>query len=101
MFDNTPPCELLLVAIEAKNSSLDDVDLWQCVAEAATLYKSRKDAGKSKCRVRGVHSNATNWKFILIDEVGKLWRPEEYKLQPRYYKVEHIQASLLHCELLL
>ena len=35
IFDNTP--ELYLVVIEAKNSSMDD-DLWQCVAETATLY---------------------------------------------------------------
>ncbi|KAL5038725.1 hypothetical protein RTP6_005988 [Batrachochytrium dendrobatidis] len=37
IFDNTPPRELHLVAIEAKNSSFDHEDLWQCVAETATL----------------------------------------------------------------
>jgi hypothetical protein len=37
IFDNTPPRELHLVAIEAKNSSLNEDDLWQCVAETATL----------------------------------------------------------------
>ena len=42
IFDNTPPCELHVVVIEAKNSSMDGDDLWQCVAETATLYKSRK-----------------------------------------------------------
>ena len=85
IFDNTPPRELHLVAIEAKNSSLDEDDLWQCVAETATLYKSRKDAHKEKCAVWGVLSNATNWKFIHIDEDGKLWRSEEYLLNLRSY----------------
>jgi hypothetical protein len=42
IFENTPPRELHLVAIEATNSSLDEDGLWQCVAEAAALYKSRK-----------------------------------------------------------
>ena len=42
VFDITPPNELHLVAIEAK-CRLDESDLWQCVAETATLYKSRKD----------------------------------------------------------
>ena len=46
LFGKAPPRELHLVAIEAKSNFGDD-DLWQCVAEAATLYKSRKDAGKS------------------------------------------------------
>ena len=90
IFDNTPPRELHLVAIEAKNSSMDDEDLWQCVAETATLYKSRKDAGKSKCSVWGVLSNATDWKFIYIDEDGKLWRTDKYLLNLRSYNEEQV-----------
>jgi hypothetical protein len=50
VFDITPPNELHLVAIEAK-CRLDESDLWQCVAETATLYKSRKDLKKKKCAV--------------------------------------------------
>ena len=94
MFDNTPPRELHLVAIEAKNSSMDDEDLWQCVAETATLYKSRKDAGKAKCAVWGVLSNATDWKFIHIDEDGKLWRSEKYLLNLRSYN--QIQVLVIY-----
>ncbi|KAH6563680.1 hypothetical protein BASA50_002711 [Batrachochytrium salamandrivorans] len=90
IFDNTPPRELHLVAIEARNSSLDEDDLWQCVAETATLYKSRKDAGKAKCAVWGVLSNATDWKFIHIDEDGKLWRSEKYLLNLRSYNQNQI-----------
>ena len=90
IFDNTPPRELHLVAIEAKNSSLDENDLWQCVAETATLYKSRKDAGKAKCAVWGVLSNATDWKFIHIDEGGKLWRSEKYLLNLRSYNQDQV-----------
>ena len=90
IFDNTPPRELHLVAIEAKNSSLDEDDLWQCVAETATLYKSRKDAGKAKCAVWGVLSNANHWKFIHIDEDGKLWRSKEFLLELRSYNQDEV-----------
>jgi hypothetical protein len=98
IFENTPPRELHLVAIEAKNSSMDQDDLWQCVAETATLYKSRKDAGKSKCSVWGVLSNATHWKFIYIDEDGKLWRTNEYLLNLRSYNEQQVTFiySMLH-----
>ena len=53
MFDITPPNELHLMAVEAK-CGLMEPDFWQCVAEAATLYKSRKDKGKKKLAVCGV-----------------------------------------------
>ncbi|KAI8836347.1 hypothetical protein BC829DRAFT_426247 [Chytridium lagenaria] len=43
MFDNTIPREVHLVAVEAK-TSIGEQDLWQCVAEAASLYKIRVDA---------------------------------------------------------
>ena len=89
--DNTPPRELHLVAIEAK-TSIGDTDLWQCVAETATLYKSRKDAGKSKCAVWGVLSNATNWIFIHIDESGNLWRSEDYILNIHQYKQNQVEV---------
>jgi hypothetical protein len=89
IFDNTPPRELHLVAIEAK-TSFDEQDFWQCVAETATLYKSRKDAGKKQCSVWGVLSNATTWKFIHIDEDGKLWRTGQYILELRSYDQEQI-----------
>jgi hypothetical protein len=89
VFDITPPKELHLVAIEAK-CRLDESDLWQCVAETATLYKARKDMNKSKCAVRGVLSNAETWQFIHIDEAGKLWRSEKFLLNLREYQEEQV-----------
>jgi hypothetical protein len=89
VFDITPPDELHLVAIEAK-CRLDESDLWQCVAETATLYKSRKDKNKSKCAVWGVLSNAKTWQFIHIDEDGKLWRTEYFLLNLREYQDEQV-----------
>ena len=90
VFDNTPPRELHLVAVETKPKKMEEDDLWQCVAEAATLYKTRKDAGKSKCSVWGVLSNASLWQFIYIDEDGKLWRSKEYLLNLRSYDEEQV-----------
>jgi hypothetical protein len=46
--------ELHLIFIEGKTCWDEDDDDWLCVAETATLYKSRKDAGKAKCSVWGV-----------------------------------------------
>jgi hypothetical protein len=89
--DNTPPRELHLVAIEAK-ASIGDTDLWQCVAETATLYRSRKDAGKANCAVWGVLSNATDWIFIHIDKHGKLWQTEKYILNIHQYKQNQVKA---------
>ncbi|KAI3656125.1 hypothetical protein MP638_007546 [Amoeboaphelidium occidentale] len=80
IFDNTPPRELHLVAIEAKNSSLEEDDLW------------KKDAGKAKCSVWGVLSNASHWKFIYIDEDGKLWRSKEFLLELRSYEEAEVLA---------
>jgi hypothetical protein len=90
IFENTPPRELHLVVIEAKKSSLDQDNLWQCVAETATIYKSRKDARKSKCSMWGVLSNATDWKFIYIDETGKLWRTEKFLLNLCSYNEQQV-----------
>ncbi len=53
IFGKAPPVELHLVAIEAK-VDWGQSDYWQCVAETATLYKSRKDAGKRNCTVWSV-----------------------------------------------
>jgi hypothetical protein len=89
IMDNSPPRELHMVALEAKTSFGND-DLWQCVAETATLYKSRKDAKKEKCSVWGVLSNATNWKFVYIDEDGNLWRSKEYLLEIRFYDEQQV-----------
>jgi hypothetical protein len=75
MFDFAIPPAMHLVAVEAK-TNIGDRDLWQCVAEAATLYKIRVDANKDKKSVWGILSNAKTWQFIYIDEGGLLWRSE-------------------------
>jgi hypothetical protein len=79
IFDNTIPREVHLVAVEAK-TSIGEQDLWQCVAEAASLYKTRVDAGKAKRSVWGILSNAETWKFIFIDEAGLLWRSGPFNI---------------------
>ena len=89
MFDITPPNELHLVAVEAK-CGLMEPDYWQCVAEAATLYKSRKDKGKKKLAVWGVCSDAVLWEFIHIDEKGLLYRSEKYTLDLHTYEEEKV-----------
>jgi hypothetical protein len=84
IFDNTIPREVHLVAVEAK-TSIGEQDLWQCVAEAASLYKTRVDAGKENNRVWGILSNAQLWQFVFIDEDGFLWRSEYFLLDLRSY----------------
>ena len=84
IFDNAIPRELHLVAVEAK-TSIGEQDLWQCVAEAASLYKTRVDAGKADKRVWGILSNAKQWQFVLIDEDGLLWQSEDFLLDLRSY----------------
>ncbi|KAJ3095388.1 hypothetical protein HDU96_001192 [Phlyctochytrium bullatum] len=84
MFDNTIPREVHLVAVEAK-TSIGEQDLWQCVAEAASLYKIRVDAGKVSNRVWGILSNAEMWKFIFIDENGLLWQSGAFIMDLRSY----------------
>ncbi|KAJ3238828.1 hypothetical protein HDU78_003315 [Chytriomyces hyalinus] len=89
MFDIAPPKELHLIAIEAK-VDWGTQDFWQCVAETATLYKARKDAGKTKCSVWGVLSNAKLWQFVFINEDGILSQTEEFSLNLHVYDEEVI-----------
>ncbi len=89
IFGKTPPVELHLVAIEAK-VDWGESDYWQCVAETATLYKSRKDAAKRNCTVWGVLSNAVDWQFIFIDEKGLLWTSEKISINLHSLKEEQI-----------
>ncbi|KAJ3402767.1 hypothetical protein HDU80_004774 [Chytriomyces hyalinus] len=88
-FDIAPPKELHLIAIEAK-VDWGTQDFWQCVAETATLYKARKDAGKTKCSVWGVLSNAKLWQFVFINEDGILSQTEEFSLNLHVYDEEKI-----------
>lgn len=89
IFDNTVPQEVHLVAVEAK-TSIGEQDLWQCVAEAASLYKTRVDAGKANKRVWGILSNAKQWQFVLIDDDGLLWQSQEYRLDLRSYNESEV-----------
>ena len=89
IFDITPPNELHLVAVEAK-CNLSESDFWQCFAETATLYKSRKDKKKKKLAVWGVCSDAVDWIFIHIDQNGLLYRSEKYTLDLRTYEEERV-----------
>jgi len=89
IFDKASGKELHLIAIEAKvDWGLSDY--WQCVAETATLYKSRKDAGKEKKSVWGVLSNAVDWQFIFIDENGWLWTSRQISLELHTLKKEEV-----------
>ncbi len=72
--------ELHLVAVEAKSDWAED-SYWQCVAQVAALYRSRKLAGKASCRVWGIISNATHWRFLSIGEDGQLSQSKEYFLE--------------------
>jgi uncharacterized protein YbaR (Trm112 family) len=89
IFSKIIPKELHLIAIEAK-VAWDLSDFWQCVAETATLFKSRKDAGKQKCAVWGVLSNAEDWQFIYIDEDGLLWRSDKISISLHEYNEEKV-----------
>lgn len=70
IFDNTIPREIHLVAVEAK-TSIGEQDLWQCVAEAASLYKTRVDAGKVNKRVWGILSSSS-FLSMKMDFCGKV-----------------------------
>ena len=102
IFDNTIPREVHVVAVEAK-TKISDQDLWQCVAEAASLYKTRVDAGKDKKSVWGILSNAKQWQFVCIDEDGRLWQSEDFLLDLRFYdeskvlQVYRIVYYIVHC----
>jgi hypothetical protein len=76
----SPPKDSHLIVFEAKKDWPND-SVWQCVAEAATLHKIRKDKKKSNPRVWGILSNANNWKFIHIDNDGQLFVSDQYVLQ--------------------
>ena len=89
VFDTEIPTELLLVAVEAK-CTFSKKDIWRCVAETATLYKSRKDKMKANRSVWGALSNAETWQFIFINEDGFLFRTEEISLSIREYQEEQV-----------
>jgi hypothetical protein len=72
-----PPEDSHLIVFEAKKDWPNDSH-WQCIAQAATLYKTRKDQNKRNPRVWGILSNANNWKFIHINNDGQLFVSGKY-----------------------
>jgi hypothetical protein len=74
-----PPKESHIIAVEAKKA-WDEDDVWQCIAEAAALFRTRKDAKKQNCNVWGICSNASDWKFIYIDNDGQVWVSDKFTL---------------------
>jgi hypothetical protein len=82
----TMPSNVLMVAVEASTSIGDISDLWRCVSQAATLYKTRLDAEMTSKKVWGILSNAESWQFIFINEEGLLWRTEPFFLDLREYE---------------
>ncbi|KAI3648974.1 hypothetical protein MP228_006828 [Amoeboaphelidium protococcarum] len=75
----SPPQNSHLIVYEAKNEFPEEA-VQQCVAEAAAVYKNRKDANKVNPRVWGICSNATLWKFIHIDNEGLLYESDLFVL---------------------
>ncbi|KAJ3199693.1 hypothetical protein HDU67_002610, partial [Dinochytrium kinnereticum] len=84
IFNNTIPRDVHLVAVQAK-TSIGEEDLWQCAAEAASLYKTRVDAGKVNRSVWGILSNAKQWQFLYIDEDGFMWQSDDFLMNLRSY----------------
>ncbi|KAJ3399657.1 hypothetical protein HDU80_007702 [Chytriomyces hyalinus] len=73
----TAPKESHIIVV-AEKQVWDENDVWRCIAEAAALYRIRKDAGKRNCNVWGIRSNATLWKFVHIDNGGQVWVSEDF-----------------------
>jgi len=72
-----PPKDSRLIVFEAKKDWPNDSH-WQCIAEAATLCKTRKDNDKKNPRVWGILSNGSLFQFIHIDNDGQLYISTEY-----------------------
>ncbi|KAJ3203855.1 hypothetical protein HDU67_009897 [Dinochytrium kinnereticum] len=89
ILDITIPRNVYLVAVQAK-TSMGEEDLWQCVAQAASLYKTHVDAGKVNRSVWGILSNAKLWQFVRIDEDGFLWQSEHFPMDLRSYDEEKV-----------
>ncbi|KAI3634380.1 hypothetical protein MIR68_007984 [Amoeboaphelidium protococcarum] len=73
------PQDCHLVVHQARKEFPEE-SVQQCVAEAAAIYKNRKDASKVNPRVWGICSNATLWKFIHIDNDGLLYESDLFVL---------------------
>jgi hypothetical protein len=93
MLDSPEADEFQLVAVEAK-CQLDRACIWQCVAEAATLHKLKKDHSPASCEVWGILSDAEIWTYMHIDNSKQLWISKEYclNIQPDQYDQSEVDA---------
>ncbi|RKP21576.1 hypothetical protein ROZALSC1DRAFT_519, partial [Rozella allomycis CSF55] len=89
------PNDIHLLTVEAKEAWINK-DCLQCIAEMATVYKSRKDAGKENCTVWGIWTNAYSWQFFLIDNDGQVYRTVMYVLQ-KDDDIKKIYRFVYHC----
>ncbi|KAI3662309.1 hypothetical protein MP638_001506 [Amoeboaphelidium occidentale] len=71
------PEDAHLIVFEAKKDWPNDSH-WQCIAEAATLYKTRNAQDKTSPCVWGILSNGSLFQFIHIDNDGQLYISTEY-----------------------
>ncbi|KAI3642595.1 hypothetical protein MP228_012150 [Amoeboaphelidium protococcarum] len=67
----TPPQDTHLVVYEARKEFPQQAVL-QCAAQAAAIYKNRKDLNKVNPRVWGICFNATLWTLVHINNDGQL-----------------------------
>jgi hypothetical protein len=93
MLDKPAASEFQLVAVEAK-CQLDRDSIWQCVAEAATLHKLKKDSSPGSCEIWGILSDAEIWTFMHIDNSSQLWMSKRHYLniQPDQYNQSEIDT---------
>lgn len=86
-----PPEDSHLIVFETKKDWPNDSH-WQCIAEAATLYKTRKEKDKKNRRVWGILSNANQWEFIHINNDGKLFISVPHSLNiPKLMDYEEVK----------
>ena len=71
-----------LVAIEATKRK----DLWNCFAQATSLYKIRVDAGKVKKSVWESFPMRNTGDSFLLMKNGLLWQSDPFLMSLRKYK---------------
>ncbi|KAI3655818.1 hypothetical protein MP638_004421 [Amoeboaphelidium occidentale] len=83
--DKAIPVESLFIVVKAKAKTLAGECLRQCIAEAATVHKARKDAGKQNKQVWGVVTSGDTWRFIHIDNNGSVAVTHKYSIKSLTY----------------
>lgn len=80
MFDNTILREIYVVAVEAKTKFIDK-DIWQCAAEAASLYKTNSISAYGAINL--MYNNGNSFLSMKMDFRGR-------KAYSRYLTDRHI-----------